>query len=364
MRRSDSRTVWYVGVAALVIAIAISAQNLSRFSGDPSGFARFSVGASRLAEPLIGDVIVEAGSGHDGKFFFALANDPWLSDPQALAPWLDDPLYRAQRMLYPAIAGGFGLASPEVIIWSLLVVNVVALAAGSAAAALVATHHGVSPWSGLAFVLNPGMLFEMLIDGSSIVGMAWAFAALALLASNRRIWAAVAFALAVLSRETMLLLVFGAFVFDVVKRRLPDWWLLVVPLLAYGSWTAWARARLGAIEPRLSVSDLNLDPPFRGLAEAVPTWLGAGGLTVAVAVLVLAACAVVMLGLWRRASLVSYAAAPFVPLLFILSVPVLAEPFDLTRSIAPVITASSIALLADASRVGARDEVFARGADS
>ena len=78
----------------------------------------------------LGEVFLRSELGHDGKFFFIQANDPFLLDPEANASYLDDPVYRAQRMLYPVLAGAGGAASPEVIVWLMLLINLVGLGLG------------------------------------------------------------------------------------------------------------------------------------------------------------------------------------------------------------------------------------------
>ena len=86
--------------------------------------------------------------GHDGRFFFVQGNDPWVLEPEVNAVVLDRPLYRSQRMFYPLLAGGFGLFSPEGVVWGLLVVNVIAMGLGTWAVAVLAVEMGLSSWSG------------------------------------------------------------------------------------------------------------------------------------------------------------------------------------------------------------------------
>ena len=64
-------------------------------------------------ESLVGGpVVLIDGTGHDGQYFFLQANDPWLLNPTEGLEFLDFPTYRAQRMLYPVVAGLGGLLGP------------------------------------------------------------------------------------------------------------------------------------------------------------------------------------------------------------------------------------------------------------
>ena len=71
-------------------------------------------------EEILGDVVPSGGFGHDGKYYFMQAMDPFFMSPEDHAAYLlDRPTYRAQRMVYPTLAGGFGLLPAQAISWSL-----------------------------------------------------------------------------------------------------------------------------------------------------------------------------------------------------------------------------------------------------
>lgn len=333
-----------MALAAAVIAVWFVTDQLGEFGGDPSGFARFSVYSSGYAEPLIGEVLISEGAGHDGKFFFALANDPWLVNPDVNAIWLDAPVYRAQRIAYPMLAGGFGLFPPSVVIWTLLVVNVVSLIGGSVAVAAVAMELGRTRWLGLAFVLNPGMLFETLIDGSSVVAMALAFAGVFAFQRRSYLVSGGLLAVAVLSRETTVLIVIGLVLWRVLsERRLPIRFLAVA-IAPYAIWIGWASWRLREVEVQFSASGLNLDAPFKGLWEVLPNWLGAWNVSAAFGVLILLACLVIIGSAVSRRDLLSVSMLGYALLPAVLSSAVLAAFFDVTRVIAPVFTSALVIL--------------------
>ena len=58
------------------------------------------------------------------------------------------------------------------------------MGAGSWGLGRLASSMGMSRWLGLAFVLNPGIIFELAIDGGSLLG--WALAVWGLVAVNER----------------------------------------------------------------------------------------------------------------------------------------------------------------------------------
>src|SRR6185295_9574986 len=77
---------------------------------------------------LPADALVHRGEpGYDGQFFLALAYDPGLRDPRTAAS-LDNPRYRARRILFPALAHVLALGNAAWIPWILIAINVLAVA--------------------------------------------------------------------------------------------------------------------------------------------------------------------------------------------------------------------------------------------
>ena len=137
--------VWLVALVTVVFSSVLVVRSLSEVDWDATLFTAFGEEAlptRAYAEERLGDVFLRASQGHDGKFFFVQANDPLVLDPETNTSVLDRPLYRSQRMLYPLLAGGGGFLSPETIVWSLIVVNVLAMGAGTLATVSVREVHG------------------------------------------------------------------------------------------------------------------------------------------------------------------------------------------------------------------------------
>jgi hypothetical protein len=299
------------------------------------------------AERLLGDVAVRPDAGHDGKYFFILANDPLHLDPQGNAAFLDLPRYRAQRMVFPTIAGAFGILTPGAIVWALLITNVLALGVGAWIAASLAVRWGASSWLGLAVPLNIGLLYELLIDGAGIVALVLGLAAVAALVRERTPLAASLFTAAVLTREVMLAFVVGVVVLWWVERRRLPRAVLVAPAIGVALWGLYLRWRLGGVEG--TGSDLTfVSPPFVGVVDAVRTWARSPDELVVNVLIVLIAVGFVPLAL-RSRNPVAWAALPFVPLAALLSVDVFLEAADLSRALAPVFTGAAFALVVRSS---------------
>lgn len=329
-----------VGVVGLVLASLFVLSQFSKFDWDPTHFVAFGEEATEIrayAEDRLGVVRLRPHLGHDGRFFFVQANDPWILHPEENAYLLDRPLYRSQRMLYPTVAGGFGLFGPEAIVWGMLLLNLVAMGFGSWAVASIATAMGGSAWWGLAFLLNLGFISELDVGGAGIVAGAAAFAAVALFLGGR-MWAGVALlTVAALSREVMLVVAAGtAFYFWRRGQKRQAMIAITVPLGAVVAWALYLRLRMGLDSGLSEVREIGF--PFVGFIQAFASWINDP------VDLVVGLSVFLVLGLFLRRSilqdnLVGWAFLGFVPLALMLTEQVWHSYFDMTRGVAPLLTA-------------------------
>ena len=166
-----------IGVAAYVVWVTTV---LATHGADPSWFVRFGVDAKQtmLGRQVLGSVITHPGIGADGQLFWILARDPLLLHPQQTAAWLDRPIYRAQRVAYPALAAPWRLFGERSLLWGLLLENISLVAIGSYFTARLAIASGLPARTALAFAFNPGVIFATMFDLSDVLALAATVAAL------------------------------------------------------------------------------------------------------------------------------------------------------------------------------------------
>jgi hypothetical protein len=128
---------------------------------------------------------------------------------------------------------------------------------------------------------------------------------------------------------------------------------LITPLIAMAVWQAYLQLRLAGISgvggaPRI------FSVPFLGMWEAIESWTGDPRRLIMVLVILGIVARFIPLAL-RGRSPIAWGALPFVALTVVLSVEVWREPFDLSRALAPVLTAAAFIFL-----VPKRDSVSAR----
>lgn len=330
-----------VGLVGLGLAVVLVLRVLSAFDYDPTVFAAFGSDSTEITEygeSVLGrEVKTRAALGHDGKYFFVLANDPWLLEPSENVLVIDRPLYRAQRMLYPVLAGGLGLFTPSLVVWSLIVVNILSMGLGTWVTATLARDMGASAWWGLAFALNLGFISEMNIDGAGVVAAAAAFASVLLYRRGKAGAAVVLLCLAALAREAMLIAAAGSSLWlwrrgdrgNALKA-------LFMPGAAVGLWAIFLRLRLGWEAGVGQVQEIGL--PFQGFAESFEVWAEEPlDMVAGIAMIVL------FVLYTRRAiladRLIGWAFLGFVPLGILFTRQVWVNYFDITRAVAPLITA-------------------------
>ena len=341
MTRIRFSTPVAVGLVAIFLASLVALRVWSAFDRDLTIFVAFGVESVEINEyaeaQLEREVAKRDNQGHDGKFFFVQANDPLVLEPEENIAVVVRPLYRSQRMFYPILAGGGGLFSANVIVWALLIVNLIAMGLGSWAVAQLAMEMGGSPWWGLAFVLNIGFISEMNIDGAGVVAAAAAFGAVVLLLKQRLGWAIALLTIAVLSREAMLIAAAGS-AFWLWRRGERRDALLVagIPSAAVALWAIYLRFRIDFDTGLSEVQEIGL--PFAGFIDAIEIW-ASDPLNLVAGVTILLLLLLFTRRVLISGQLVGWAFIGFVPLAILFTRQVWQSYFDITRAVAPVLTA-------------------------
>jgi hypothetical protein len=198
--------------------------------------------------------------GFDGQYYAQLALDPLLRDPQ-LQRALDDPRYRARRILVPWLAWLGGWGRPAWILNVYAALNLVFWVGFAALLAVLFRPHG---WAGLAgfaaLLMTCGIIESMRV--SLVDFPAFVLQTSALLLGGAA--GAGVLALATLARETSLFGLVGLWEYR------PPWSAalrgnLRLALIAGVPWVLW----LGYVAWRLRVTSTvdgeNMDWPLRGM---------------------------------------------------------------------------------------------------
>jgi hypothetical protein len=157
-----------------------------------------------------------AGSeGYDGQFNYYIARDP-----NTAAQFLDVPAYRFQRILFPALGRLLAFGQADLIPWAFLLINLIALAVGTALLENLLVQFKVSRWYALTYGLSLGIFGSVRLSLSEPLAYALVLGSITLARDRKWLYAAVVFALAALAKETTLIFA-GAYVLYLFTQR--DW---------------------------------------------------------------------------------------------------------------------------------------------
>ncbi|MEA3377950.1 MAG: hypothetical protein U9R72_17320 [Chloroflexota bacterium] len=211
-------------MVVLVAGLAYVGITLARYDGDPLAFA---LTGSRYShhEP-------QGTEGYDGQFAYYVARDP-------LDGWqhCDVPAYRYQRILYPVMAWALALGRPAGVPWTLILINLAAVAGGTYFTERLLDRHGVSRWYALAYGLYGGLVAGLRLNLTEPLAYGLVQGGLWSWVENRKVRAASFFALGALAKETALIAVGGLLVYLLLESRWRETALLgLATLLPFGAW--------------------------------------------------------------------------------------------------------------------------------
>jgi hypothetical protein len=332
-------------IVAVVLALAIGS-DLRAYGGNLTGFIQFGNNFAGLTRPPPGASINSAG-GYDGQFFYVQALDPLLlhnSTVSALRAAGEG--FRIQRVAYPALAFLLAAGQRDAIPFALLLVNVLVLLALTAGLAIYARRRGWSPLWATAIALMPGMLLPMLRDLSDPLATASVLAGLLAWRSGRRLPAALALTVAVLTREVMMVVVVAMAAEAGARawraRDLPGQWrrtasqvwpVVVMPSAAFAAWQVYITVRYGGPvgDAGLSLPLVNLVQEVRWSMHSFPPLTAAWDLIYVL--LILAAAVAALMSLRARVTITSAGACM---LALGVLVPTLGDVWSDTRLSAPL----------------------------
>jgi hypothetical protein len=258
------------GLAALLVWAGLV---FGKFGGNPTGLAR--IGERFAANPHLPSeqlLVLPNKRGNDGQQFLVLATDPLQLDP-ATAQAVDNPIYRGKRLLYPLLAWLTGLGQPQLIVWTLGLLNVACIASAAGLVAQWAQLEQRNPRWGLAVLALPGYWITLTLSTADLLATTLLLAAAVAWRLSRQGSLAGALSAALLTRETALLAWAATGLTTLWERR---WrWLLLlalvpVPLLAL---TASLKSRFAATSDGL-LATLHFGPPGLGIEQKTLQLLG------------------------------------------------------------------------------------------
>lgn len=219
----------------LVMAVYLGSI-LVRSGFDPYAFIR--IGSQYQEEHAVDE------QGYDGQFVFFIARN---TDPTSVAPLLDVPSYRYQRILLPLLGRLVALGLESAIPWALVLIGFASHALAVAVLTRLLAAWGLSRGYALIYGLFPGVLLAVRLALPE--PLAYLFVVLALAAPEERRWQSwICFAAAVFTKETTLLFVGAQLLVYLARKDLPDFaGLTATALIPFSLFQAWLFTQFGSL---------------------------------------------------------------------------------------------------------------------
>ena len=244
-----------------------------------SGFdaSSFVVAGDRYCAPARvpeGLTVRKDSAGFDGQFYYRLALNPFTSQPTEFGITFDAPPLRHQRILYPLLSSVLSAGNHKFLPAAMILLNFLLLCLmgwlGGAYAQTLKQH---ALW-GIFLPLYPGFLLVLSRNTVEILEAALVFGSLLLLRRGKPLAATLLLSLAVLAKETAVLIAAASalvYVAALWKGRrsvsLPSYYF-VIPLAVFALWQL-TLYRVWGEFPVFASGSNNLGVPFVGLARAI-----------------------------------------------------------------------------------------------
>lgn len=226
---------------------------------DPGTFPQAGDFFADASETPANLVILTDSFGYDGQYYYRIALNPLTREKTEFGIEIGSPRYRHQRILYPLMAWMFSFGSAPLVIYSLILVNFLALITIGYAAGYYAKLSGRHAIWGLAFSFFPGFLYTLSRDLVEITEACLILWGLVTLTQKRYVIASGLFSLAILAKETALL----TSVSFIAQKKYRV--VAIMPLVVYGVWQMflnwWWGYGLAETTPK------NIGLPFVGIVE-------------------------------------------------------------------------------------------------
>jgi hypothetical protein len=253
---SHRKTIVGFLIVLFVFLFYLSAMlhSLEEFGSNYTGFLRvrkqrFNKVPFLDEHPEVRDRLLTRDSGYDGQFFFFMAFDPFLSkfqdDPATYDRVVDSPQYRYGRIAFALLTNVFSFGQPEHFARTMIFLILVSHVLGSFCFLKIVRFYGRSDAWCLLYLLIPSFIVSLNLALPESIAAAFLLAGIYLYLREKIVSAAIAFALSILTRETVILFILLLSLFDVIRhRKLARPFVLCCSIVPYFLWRCFLTWRL------------------------------------------------------------------------------------------------------------------------
>lgn len=151
------------------------------------------------APPELADSAYSA-EGYDGQSVYYIARYGWQG-----ADYIDIPAYRFQRILLPFLSGLLALGQVALLPWTLLLMNLFAIAGGTFLLEHLLREYRMSPWYAAGYALSAGVFGAGRLTTTEPLAYGLVIAGIYFARHKKWVLGAISFALAALAKEMTLI---------------------------------------------------------------------------------------------------------------------------------------------------------------
>ena len=253
------------GVAVIAVVYAVVGAMYLR----PHGYdlTTFICNGSRSSVQEIAPVTLRTDSedGYDGQAYYVVGLDPF--DRATIAKYIDVPAYRVQRILIPLLGHLLSFGRPRLVHVAMVLASVLLVLGGTAAFVEWFRFRGIGWGWALLFPLFPGTLHSLMRLSPDAPAVALALIGGYLFARGKTVGSALVLSLAVLTKETMVLVPAGLALHAAWNRDLRKAVVLAAPVVVLAAWMVALRLLFGAFP--FQGGNRDLVPPLQGIVEGI-----------------------------------------------------------------------------------------------
>ena len=257
-------------VCALVVAVIFSIFVFGRLYQSKFDFSSFVTAGDVYSDPARvppGLTVLRNSPGFDGQFYYRFALNPFTSQATEFGITIDAPPLRHQRILYPFLTWTLSFGDPSRVPVVMVLINLI----GLIVLGWIGGHYAQSfkqhaLW-GVFLPLYPGFLLTLSRDLVEILEITLLVGSLLLIRRAKPLAATLLLSLAVLTKETSLLVAVAALLVYVFRRwKGKDlanlrWHYFAVPMAVFAVWQLLLFYNWGKF-PIFASSEANFGIPF------------------------------------------------------------------------------------------------------
>ena len=265
LRRLDSPLV-----PLLITTIVVSSFTFGMLLRSGFDASAFVTAGDKYCDPALVPknlLVLKNSAGYDGQFYYRLALDPFTSKRTDFGVTLDIPSFRHQRILYPFMAWALSAGNTDLVPWMMLLINYSGLCLlGWLGGVYAQTFKQHALW-GLFLPLIPASLLSLTRDLVELLELSLLVSSFLLLHRGKQLGAAILLTLAVLTKESALLVAGAAMLSYVVswlgrKKKGIRLHYFILPIVTYLIWQTAQLFNWGEL-PVLA-GKMNIGIPFSG----------------------------------------------------------------------------------------------------